>query len=183
MRAKKRKKKPGRPKGTAVSLERDRQKFEIAIWHGVHLDGHGPYTSAHWAAWVTSNAPIKPEDVEGLLTAAGTEIKFTASTLENHIDRLARKAESKPLESDPWLHMSALAIKGLIIAWRTRNVEVYCYMLDVLLLLGWRDVIQRLTARIDDLTKSNVPPREGRLGRKGQALLAWLRTTTGEKTQ
>jgi hypothetical protein len=79
--------------------------------------------------------------------------------------------------------MSALAIKGLIIAARTGNTEVYCYMLDVLLLLGWRDVIQRLTARIDDLTKSNVPPREGRLGRKGQALLAWLRATTSKKTK
>jgi hypothetical protein len=180
MRAKKRKKKPGRPKGTAVSLERDRQKFEIAIWHGVHLDGHGPYTSAHWAAWVTSNAPIKPEDVEGLLTAAGTEIKFTASKLENHIDRLARKAKSIPVDSNPWLHMSALAIKALILAAHTKRTRVYCAMLDVLVGLGWADVIGRLSARIIEASKSNVPPHEGKLGRRGQELLDWLRRTTPE---
>jgi hypothetical protein len=129
---------------------------------------------------VTSNAPIKPEDVEGLLTAAGTEIKFTASKLENHIDRLARKAKSIPVDSNPWLHMSALAIKALILAARTKRVEVYCAMLDVLVGLGWADVIGRLSARIIEASKSNVPPHEGKLGRRGQELLDWLRRTTPE---
>src|SRR6516162_1775232 len=174
----------GRPKGTTVPLDRDPQRFEIAVWHGIHLDGHGPYTSAHWGAWVMSRKPIKLEDVEGLLTVAGTEIEFTASSLDKHIDRLARKAESIPVDGDPWLHMSALAIRAFILARRTRNMEMACYLLDVLIGLGWREVIERLCARIDDMLKSNIPPREGKLGREGQALLNWLRSVTkGEKPE
>jgi len=174
--------KPGRPKGTTVPLKRNRQKCEIAIWHGLRLDGHGPYTSGLWAVWVTSNEPIKPEDVEGLLTAAGSKIRFTASSLETHIDRLVRNAKNTAMNSDPWLQMSALAIKGLIIAARTRDAKTWCYMVDVLLRLsGWPAVIERLTARIDELVRSNVPPRENELGAKGQALLNWLRRVANGK--
>jgi hypothetical protein len=89
----------GRPKGSTVALEDDPQKFAIAMWHGVYLCGYGPYRSAYWAAWLTSDQPIKAEDVEGLLTVAGTESEFTASSLDKHIDRLARKAESIPVDS------------------------------------------------------------------------------------
>jgi hypothetical protein len=176
--------KPGRPKGTTVPLKRRRQKFEIAIWHGLHLDGHGPYTSGLWAAWLISHKPIKPENVKGLLTVAGTEINFTASSLHKHVDRLVRNAKSIPVDSDPWLHMSALAIKGLIIAARTGNFQVYCYMRDVLHRIpGWHDEIERLRARIDDMAKSNIPPREGELGRKGQALLDWLRRVAKDENR
>jgi hypothetical protein len=174
---------PGRPPGSTVPLQDDSQKFLIAMWHGVHLCGYGPYRSAYWAAWLTSDEPIKAEDVEGLLTVAGTEIRFTASSLDKHIDRIARKAESIPVDSDDWLHMSALAIKGLIIAARMRKLEVYCGMLDLLIDLGWRDLIDRLRARIAELIKSNIPPREGKLGREGGALLDWLRTAMAKKTK
>jgi hypothetical protein len=177
------KRRAGRPKGSTVPLERHRQKFEIAVWHGVHLYGAGPYVSAHLAVVVTGEEPIEPEDVEGLLTAAGTEIKFTASSLDKHIDRLARNAERIPIDSDPWLHMSALAIKTLIIAARARDIELYYWTLDALIRLGWSDMIERLRARIDDLIKSNVPPREGKLGRQGQALLDWLRSASEQKSK
>jgi len=59
-----------------------------------------------------------------LLTAARTEIEFTASTINAHIDRLARTAERIPIESNIWLHISTMAIKGLILAARSRNMEV-----------------------------------------------------------
>jgi hypothetical protein len=169
----KKKPKPGRPKGSTVPPERHRQRFAIAVCRGLRLSGTGPYVSAHWAAVVTGNEPIKPEDVEGLLTVAGTEIKFTASSLEKHIDRLARNANRAP-ETD-WERTSALAIKALILAARTGNAEVYCWTLDLLIGLGWRDVIERLRARIEDLAKSNIPPREGGLGHEGQKLLNRLR--------
>jgi hypothetical protein len=61
------KKQPGRPKGSTVPLRRDRQRFAIAVWHGLRMRGFGPYVSAYWAAVVTGKEPIKPEDVEGLL--------------------------------------------------------------------------------------------------------------------
>jgi hypothetical protein len=181
-RAKKKKKGPGRPKGTTVPLKRHRRKLETAIWHGLRLDGHGPYTSGLWAIWVTSDEPIKPEDVEGLLTVAGTKIQFTASNIDRHVDRIVRNAKSRPVDSDPWLHMSALAIKGLIIATRAGDATTWCYMVDVLLRLsGWPAVIERLTARINELARSNVPPRENELGAKGQALLNWLRRVANDK--
>lgn len=164
-------------------MERRRQKFEIAVWHGIRLYGVGPYLSAHWAAWLTGTEPIKPEDIEGLLTVAGTKIKFTASSFDKHIDRLARNAQRFPLESDAWLHMSALAIKAMILAARTGNSEVYCGMLDALVELGWGDMIERLRVRVDDLLKSNIPPREDKdkLGREGRGLLKWLRAVDGGK--
>lgn len=171
----------GRRKGSTIPLERHRQKFVIAVWHGVRLYGVGPYLSAHWAAWLTGTEPIKPEDVEGLLTAAGTKIKFTASSLDKHIDRLARNAQRIPVESDPWLRMSALAIKAMILAARTGNTEVYCGMLDALIELGWGDMIERLRARVGDLLKSNMPPRDEELGREGKGLLEWLRAASARE--
>jgi hypothetical protein len=182
-RKRQRKRQAGRPAGSTIPLERDRQRFAIAVWHGVRLCGFGPYVSAYWAAVVTAEAPFKPEDVEGLLTVTGTDVRFTASSLDKHSDALARKAERITIDSNRWLHASALAIKGLIIAARIGNVEIYCGMLDVLVDLGWRDLIERLRTRVDDLSKSNVPPHEGRLGRQGRALLDWLRTAIGEKTK
>src|SRR5215831_14321780 len=93
-----------------------------------------------------------------------------------HLDALARKAKRAPADN-AWLQMSATAIKALILAARTKRTEVYCGMLDVLIGLGWADVIERLSARISEASKSNVPPFEGKLGRRGQELLDWLRAT------
>ena len=169
----------GRPRGSTVPIERDRQKFEVAIAWGFGLAGYGPTVSAYCAAWATSNKPIQLEDVEGLLTVAGTEIPRTASSLEKHIDALARKA--KGTRQTEWLASSALAIKALILSARIKNTEVYCGMLDILIGLGWGEVIERLSARIIEAAKSNIPPREGELGRQGQALLDWLRSTMPEK--
>ena len=55
----------GRPKGSTTPIERDRQKFEVAIAWGFGLAGYGPTISAYCAAWATSNKPIRLEDVEG----------------------------------------------------------------------------------------------------------------------
>ena len=94
-----------------------------------------------------------------------------------------RTAGRIPVESDPWLHMSALAIKALLIAARTGNTELYCGMLDALIELGWTDMIESLRVRVDDLLRSNVPPREGELGREGKRLLEWLRAVAGDKRE
>ena len=48
-----------------MPIERDRQKFEVAIAWGFGLAGYGPTVSAYCAAWATSNKPIRLEDVEG----------------------------------------------------------------------------------------------------------------------
>jgi hypothetical protein len=175
----------GRPKGSTVPLERHRQRHQIAIWKGFRLCGYGPTVSAYWAAWATSDKPIQPEDANSLLTVAGTVIPYTASTLEKHIDRLARNAERTTSEQadNHWLAASSLAIKAMILAARTGNTEVYCGMIDVLIELGdWRDVLVRLADRVIAASKSNVPPHEGKLGRQGQALFDWLRSAMEGKT-
>jgi hypothetical protein len=164
----------GRPKGSTVPFERDRQRFTIGALWGFRFAGAGPYTAAYWAAYVTGEEPMRPEDIEGLLIAAGTKIKHTASTLEKHLDHLARKADRIPPDSDVWLKISAVTIKALILAARTGNLEIYCLMLDLLIDLGWANVIKR--RRINEALKSNVPPYdEGELGLKGPAFLARLR--------
>jgi hypothetical protein len=182
---KKQSKKAGRPKGTTVPLERHRQRHQIAIWNGFRLCGYGPTTSTYWAAWATSDKPIQLEDIDGLLTVASAVIPHTASTLEKHFDGLARNAKRTTSEQadNYWLAASSLAIKALILAARTGNTEVYCGMLDVLIELGdWRDVVARLADRVIAASKSNVPPRESKLGHQGQALLDWLRSAMERKT-
>jgi len=160
----------GRPKGSTVAFERDRQRFAIAAWWGFRECGCGPYVAAYWAAIATGDAPIRPEDIDGLLTVAGVDIKGTASSLDKHLDRLARNAKRAPADN-AWLRTSAITIKALILAARTNNMPVYCGMLDMLIGLGWADVIERLSARIIEAGKSNIPPHEGRLGCRGQQLL------------
>jgi hypothetical protein len=184
MKRKQRRRDRGRPKGSTIPLERHRQRHQIAIWNGFRLCSYGPIRSAYWAAWATSDKPIQPEDLDNLLTVASTVIPHTASTLEKHIDRLARTAKRAVSEQadNHWLAASSLAIKGMILAARTGNAEVYFGMIDVLIELGdWRDAIARLADRVIAASKSNVPPFKGKLGRQGQALLDRLHTVTGEK--
>jgi hypothetical protein len=171
------KRKPGRPKGSTILFERDRQRFTIAALWGFRLTGAGPYTAAYWASIATTSAPLKPEDVEQILVAAGVEIPHTAVTLDKHFDHLLRKADRISPDSDAWLQISALTIKALVLAARTGNLEVYCGMLDLLVDLGWGDVIEHLSRRIIEASRSNLPPFEGNLGAKGRELLARLRIT------
>jgi hypothetical protein len=172
---KKKPRSPGRPKGSIIPIERDGQKYAIAIWHGLTMSGTGPYLAAYWALVVTSDAPIMPAAVESLLNVASTEIKFTASSLDKHVDHLVRKARDTPLEESAWLRASAIAIKFAVLAVRNHQTEMYCAMVDYLIGLDWRPLLSRLVERIDDLAKSNVPPLEGELSRRGRAALEELR--------
>ena len=160
----------GRPKGSTIPFALNRQRFAIAAWWGFREYGCGPYVAAYWAAVATGDEPIRPEDFNSVLTVAGIDIKRTASSLDKHLDRLARNAKRAPA-NDAWLRTSATTIKALLLAARTGNMQVYCGMLDVLIGLGWGEVIERLSARIIEAAKSNVPPHEGSLGRRGQQLL------------
>jgi hypothetical protein len=168
----------GRPKGSTVPFARDRQRFTIAALWGYRLAGAGAYTAAYWASITTSDEPIRPQDIGGLMTVAGTRIKHSSVTPKAHFEHLARKADRIPPDSDAWLETSATTIKALILAARNGNLEIYCAMLDLLMALGWRDVIERLTSRIDDALASNIPPFDGQLGRAGRKLLTQLRTSS-----
>ena len=172
----------GRPKGSTIPFALNRQRFAIAAWWGFREYGCGPYVAAYWAAVATGDEPIRPEDFNSVLNVAGIDIKKTASSLDKHLDRLARNAKRAPA-NDAWLRASATTIKALLLAARDNNMEVYCGMLDVLIGLGWGEVIERLSVRIIEASKSNVPPYEGELSRQAQRLLAELRRLTAKRPQ
>src|SRR6516162_7936152 len=162
----------GRPRGSRVPLERDRQRFAVATWWGLHEIGYGPYEAAYLTSTAVGDDPIRLEDVEGLLTLASTQIKRTASSLDEHINALVRKAKRVP--ATDWLVESSAAIRALVMYIAANDTARACIVLDVLVELGWGDVIQRLTERMGDALKSNVPPYEGKLRWQGRALLARL---------
>jgi hypothetical protein len=155
----------GRPKGSIIPIERNRQKFAIVLWRVFHyhrLLRLGPYEAAYLAATVVSDQPIKLEDVEGVLGLASTTVPYTASTLDKHIDRLARNAQRAPRD-DPWLRQSAETIGALISAMQADETETACELLDDLIALGWGDLLRRLTARIQDALRGNIPRHDGPL--------------------
>jgi hypothetical protein len=169
----------GRPKGSTVPIELDRQKYAVALWRAFREFDFGPYKAGYLAATVVSNEPIRLEDVEGLLVVASTEIKRTASSLDKHVDALVRKAKRVP--DDNWLAASATAIKALVLAIRSNKTATACGMLDVLVALGWHDLLSRLTARINDALRSNIPPRDGKPGHHGHEVLGLLKKVTSKK--
>jgi hypothetical protein len=139
----------------------------------------GPYAAGYWAAIITSDGPIRLEDVEGLLTVAGIPIKKTASSIDKHVDALVRKTKrTAAAKDDVWLRASALAIKAFVLAARTGKVDAQCFALDTLIRLGWDDVIARLSGGMIKAAEGNLPPFHGQLGREGRNLLARLRKTS-----
>jgi hypothetical protein len=171
-----RRRKRGRPKGTTVSLDRDRQRFEIAALWGFHLAGAGLHSAAYWSLFALGGEPIARQHVDALLNVSGSEIKHTSVTLTAHVEHLVRKARRAGRKRDRWLAMSALAIKAVILAIRTSNVRAYCAMLDQLVDLGWSDPVGQLRLRIVEAVEGgDLAPVEGQLGQRGGALLAALR--------
>jgi hypothetical protein len=167
---------PGRPKGSTIPIERDRQKYAIAIWHGLTMSGARPNDAAHWALALTSKKPTLAAAIEDRLIVASTEIKFTASSLDAHVDALVRKARGFPLKESFWLRQSAMAIeqaaRGLQTLQTPNGLALYYGAIDSLKYLGWHDVLDSLAKRVvNDLTRSNFPPFEGNLGRQGRAVL------------
>src|SRR6516162_8009011 len=91
----------GRPRGSRVPLERDRQRFAVAVWWGLHEMGYGPYEAAYLASTAVGDGPIRLESVENVLTIASTNVKHTSASLDEHIHALVRKAKRAP--ASDWL--------------------------------------------------------------------------------
>jgi hypothetical protein len=173
----------GRPIGSAVPIERNRQKFAIVIWRVARyhrLLRLGPYEAAYLAAVVVSDQPIKLADVEGVLGLASTTVPYTASNLDKHIDRLARTAKAAPADN-PWLRQSAEAVGALVSAMQVDATETICELLDDLIALGWSDLLTRLTARLEEALRGNVPPADGPLARAARRLLSRAKSEREEK--
>ena len=176
MTAPRKKAKRGRPKGTTVPLDRDRQRFEIAALWGFHLAGAGLHSAAYWSLFALGSEPIARQHVEALLNVASAEIKHTSVTLTAHVEHLVRKAKHAGHKRDRWLAMSALAIKAVILSHRTGDIRAYCAMVDLLVELGWREPLDRLRLRIGEaIAGGDLGLFAGEVGRSGQALLIHLR--------
>ena len=165
----------GRPEGIeSCRPDRHPAKFAIAICRGLRWSGTGPYVAAHWASVVTGNEAIKARECRRPADGRWDQRQILQPRRSGHEDdRLVRNADQPP--ATDWEKISAQAVKALILAVRTGNGPAYFWTLDILIAHGWSDVIEGLRARIDDLAKSNLPPREGGLGQEGKRLLDLLR--------
>jgi hypothetical protein len=172
--------KRGRPKGSTVLLARDRQNAAIALWKAFRALDYSPHEAAYRALIIVGKQPLQPEHIEQVLTVAGKEIKYTASSLDAHLDALVRKAARTP-DRNPWLAASVTALVGLIRAARTNRIPLVWGMLQVLDSLGWRPLIISLGSRIDAAMRSNVPPFEGTLGRQGRQALDLIKNLSSKK--
>ena len=166
--------KRGRPAGL-VPLERDPQRFEIAVWWAFVGMKVGQFDAARRALLVVKGRDITMEDVEGVWRLATAEIPPLDGKDEPdaRLRRLSAKAKrQKPSE---WLVASSALIQALMLFMRTKNVTGSSAALDALIGLGWRPVIQDLAKRIEAALQSNLPPADlEKLSPAARRLLAEL---------
>src|SRR5262245_18957364 len=86
----------GRPKGSTVPIERDRQKFEVACWWAFVGMGFGQFDAARRALLVVKGGPITLQDIDGVLHMASAEIPlpqpYDADDSDKGLRRLSAKA-------------------------------------------------------------------------------------------
>src|SRR5262245_43974005 len=111
------KKRRGRPEGTTVRIERDPQKFEIAVWDAFVVGrGCGHFDAARRALIVVKGGPITIEDIEGVLRIASAEIPLPPPNPDEPdagLRRLAAKAQRAQARRSPWLLNSSLLIQAM----------------------------------------------------------------------
>jgi hypothetical protein len=152
----------GRPLGTVVPIERDRQRFEIAAWWAFVEMGCGPFDAARRALLAVKGGRITIEDIEGVLQLASAEIPlpqpYNPEDKDKGLRRLAAKARRQPPAE--WLTQSSAHVQALVIFTAKGNIAGICAALDNLLRLGWRPVIDGLAERIKAAFGSNLPPAD-----------------------
>ena len=180
----------GRPK---VPTEQDLDRFFIVIWRVLaRLIGYGPRDAGYLAAHLVSAEPIVLADLEGALRAAPTNIEHHAAELDTRIAGLVRKAQGSS-ESDPWIRQSEAAIKALLLTafallrpdltddTRKRLISDAAGLTADLEELGWGEFRSRLEGRINAALRSNLPPHDLPLGRKGRRLLQLMKAPPQKK--
>jgi hypothetical protein len=152
----------GRPKGSAIAIERDPQRFEIACWWAFHEMGCGPFDAARRALLAVKGGPITLEDIEGVLVMASAIIPlpqpFDSLDPDKGLRRLSAKA--KRIQPSGWLAVSSGMIRALITFIATNNMTGISTACDGLIKLGWGPTIMGLTQRIETALGSNLPPAD-----------------------
>jgi hypothetical protein len=150
--------KRGRP---PVPIERDPQRFEIAVWRALTQSGLGTFDAARRALLAIKGGAVTLRDIEGVLQMASATIPlppFDPLDPDKGLRRLAAKA--KRASPEPWLVNSAALVQGLITFVGTSNTTGICLALDGLDRLGWRPVIMGLAKRIETAPGSNLAPAD-----------------------
>jgi hypothetical protein len=180
----------GRAKKTT---EQDLDRFFIVIWRVLaRLMGYGPRDAGYFAAHLVSAERIVLADVEGAIRVASTTIKHHADDLETRIAGLVRKAQGSS-DEDPWIRQSEAAIKALLLTGfallrpdltddtRKRLIADAAGLTADLEELGWGEFRSRLEGRTNAAFRSNLPPHDSPLGRKGRRLLQSIKKPPQKK--
>jgi hypothetical protein len=175
----------GRPKGSAIPIEQDRQRYEIAAWVAFVEEGLGPFDAARRALLAVKGGSFSVEDIEGLAQLANAEIPlpqpFAPDDPDKGLRRLAAKAKRATEREPPsdWLTRSAGTIGALLIFVRDSNAAGICAALDILTELGWAPVILGLAKRIEGALGSNLAPAD--IEKLSPAVHRWLAERRAEK--
>jgi hypothetical protein len=168
----------GRAEGSAIPIEQDPQRYEIAAWVAFVGEGVGPFDAARRALLAVRGGAVSVSDIEGLLHVASAEIPlpqpFDPLDPDKGLRRLAAKAKRAAKREPPseWLNRSAGTIGALLVFVRESNVAGICAALDILTELGWESVIQGLVKRIEGALGSNLAPAD--LEKLSPAVRRWL---------
>ena len=115
-------KRPGRPKGSRVSLLANPRRFAIAVWRALQgLGLNHPYDiSALVTVLIEETTPITIESIDSFLVAVSAKYPSPSMTTFNaRIDRLVRDARALPVkvekrESD-WFAVSIGCVQGVVL--------------------------------------------------------------------
>lgn len=175
----------GRAKGSAIPIEQDPQRYEIAAWWAFVEEGLGPFDSARRALLTVKGGPFTVEDIERLAQLANAEIPlptpFDPLDPDKGLRRVAAKAKRATEREPPsqWLFRSAGTIGALLVFSRESNAAGICAALDELIELGWESVILGLAKRIEAALQSNLAPAD--IEKLSPAVRRWLAERRAEK--
>jgi hypothetical protein len=168
----------GRPQGSVIAIERDKQRFEIACWWAFTQMGCGPFDAARRALLATKGGVITREDIAGVLEIASATIPLPQPFDPHDPDKGLRRlsAKAKRAKPAPWLISSAGLVRGLATFVASNNQIGICLTLDGLIRLGWGPTIKGLAQRIEAALGSNLPPADlDKLSPAARKLLRTLR--------
>jgi hypothetical protein len=181
---KRRKPGAGRPKGSIVALSADPQRFALATWCAFCEMGLDPYPAGYLVVGLfESGKPITAESIDEALVIMSSGITPATMPVVRRADRMVRKARQvfpRASESErAWLAYCSGAIRALVQFAAQANWVGVSRSLDLLMEAGWRDVIQRITRRLDAVLRSDMREFEGKLSRAALHFLTAQQDSSG----
>ncbi|WP_240539968.1 helix-turn-helix domain-containing protein [Salinarimonas soli] len=167
----------GRPKGSAIPLDRDKRRFELAAWlalTGAPNTQMARYPGAYLAIGLFATAaPVRATSLDGILTRLSTTAPSSVVKRAERMQAKAQRALGEASAKDQaWLEQSAGYLAGLVALASSGNDRGVDFVLDRLVELGWGEPLRVLHDRLSPALASNAPPAEGKLSPLTRRLLA-----------